>query len=1263
MSEEQRSIEPGGGAHIRGDVHVQDGDFVGRDKIVSTINNFVQQAVSAVEEAEKARAFAQQRLAEGVRDYAQRLAEVAADDTDAVAGGPYRGLLAYGLGDAELFFGRDRAIGELLEHMQRGRLTVLQAESGAGKSSLLQAGISPRLLAAGHLPVNLRAYDLSPSLKIKQTFLPNLAQIPDLAEAPLREFLRQVTGVLGRGTTLYLLLDQFEEFFTLLLDEAQRTAFVDELASCLEDESLNVRWVLAVRSEFFGDLAAFRPRIRNPFQHDYRLNRLTRAEAEIAITEPAARHGIEYDPALVEQLLTDLAGDGGEIAPPQVQLVCLALYQTFMERRAEDPDLAPIISQEMYREEGGAQGILRGHLNRVLRRMLQTRSQRELARHLLVALVSSDQRRIRRTRSDLANTLAAGILAAQSLDQILTQLDPVLGQMIESRLLNVEGDEETDEASYELAHDYLLGEITLDPQVQAQKAAQEMLDQEVATWQSNDKLRIPEDRLDIIEAQEANLVWTEDARTLLRLSRETLRRRRRFMLAGTGVVVVLMVLAVASVVLAVGANRLANQAQDDLGTATAAIATATVGLGYAQQRQFEADSMAERARGDLGTATAAIATVALELDDAQQRRAEAERAAATATVRLAEAVAAQETASAAADAAATREAAADRAAQTLYDRTGVVAVEGAPNSIAFDGARLWMAVVSDEDGAIQAVDPATGRAEPPIPIGSSPRGLIFDGRWLWVALKGDGAVQAIDPASGGGLEPVAVGTAPQALVFDGTRVWVATGDGVQAIDPASQAAGDLIPVGATNPVLASDGRWLWATGSGEGISKIDPTTGAVEATFPVVSDDLLPASGWLWASDWAGGVIRALDPATGAIERTFAVDGSPTALGFDGTRLWVATSNDTVQALDPVSGASGAPLQVGGSPFAMTFDGTRMWVANSADRTVQAIRDLAQGDAGEPIQVGANPDALAFDGERVWVLTRFDNGVYIIDPDTRAVVMPAARIEAARMLAFDGTRMWVTGRGGVYAVDPESAQVENLVSLDDGGNTLAFDGTHMWVVSGEGLLLVHVGTGEIDGLLPVGTSTGPLAFDGTRMWVAGTGGVRAIDPATREVGPPVLPPASRQFLFFDGTHLWATGQGTIQTIDPASGEVGAPILIDSRGYCFGAMAFDGTRLWIGTSLASTYDCGVQAIDPQSGEVSEPTPIQARPSALVFDGRWVWVANGERDGDRVQAIDPSSGQIVLSVPVGDDLADLVFDGVRLWVANTRNNTVQHIVVHK
>jgi|GEM_PF-1428529 len=482
------------------------GDVVGRDKIVQHITQIYERAKTAVEEAAQAQAAEAKVLAEGVLAVAARLQARASDTAAFTETNPYKGLLEYRLSDAEFFFGREQAIRELLQQLERGTLTVLHSESGAGKTSLLQAGLAPRLLAHAHLPLYLRPYNSEPQYVIKRAFISDPSLTPELSTAPLRDFLRRVTEVLGEKRYLFICLDQFEEFFTQL-SAPEREEFVRELAECMDDATLNVRWILALRTEYFGNLANFRPRIQNPFENDFRLNRLTREEARVVITAPAERVGLRYEAGLVDNILDDLGQK--EIAPPQMQLVCSALFE---ELKPEEK----VFTQELYEREGRAAGILRGHLERVLSRDLPG-PQRAAARRLLESLISSEQQRVVRTHAELVAELTAKGISAQTLDVILSQL-------VNSRLLRPH-ESESGEVSYELSHDYLLGEINLDPEVQARKAAQELLEQEIRAFRRYQTL-LNADRLNVIEPYLSGITLTEEARQLLEASRAAVQKEK-----------------------------------------------------------------------------------------------------------------------------------------------------------------------------------------------------------------------------------------------------------------------------------------------------------------------------------------------------------------------------------------------------------------------------------------------------------------------------------------------------------------------------------------------------------------------------------------------------------------------------------------------------------------------------------------------------------------------------------------------------------------
>ncbi len=404
-------------------------------------------------------------LANGLRHFSERLRDRINEAATYEQGEPYRGLLAYRIGDSRRFFGRDQAIQAFLNRLHSSSLTVLHAESGAGKTSLIQAGLLPRLIADGHLAVSLRPYDKSPALALKQTLMPDLGIAAGLASAPLRDFVRSISRMLGDKANLYVFLDQFEEFFTQAPADVQ-AHFIDEWYECLTDESLNTYWIIAIRTEYFGNLANLRPRIRNPYANDFRLNRLTRAEAQEVIVRPAALYNLRFEDTLIETLLNELGRD--QILPPQLQLVCRALYEGLLRSGQT------VITQALYTELGGVAEILRDHLARVVHDHFPNQL-RSVVQRLLEALVTAHQQRALCTKAALTASLTRQNISA-------TQVEEILAVLKDNHLVREqEATPVHPEPTYELAHDYLLEEIVLSPEARARKAAEELLSRSLLT--------------------------------------------------------------------------------------------------------------------------------------------------------------------------------------------------------------------------------------------------------------------------------------------------------------------------------------------------------------------------------------------------------------------------------------------------------------------------------------------------------------------------------------------------------------------------------------------------------------------------------------------------------------------------------------------------------------------------------------------------------------------------------------------------------------
>lgn len=501
----------------RGSIIIQ-GSVIGSNiAIGNDIQFIINQALSAAEESKKRYEVENEVLSLAVAGYAERLKNQIpqAGQTSAKIEIPYKSLWPYSLADAPYFFGRSQAKRRLLESVDnkgRGRLTVLQSESGAGKTSLLQAGLARELFTRHHLPLYVRSWSNSPTIAIKRALLPDLKRTPDLEKVPLRAFLFRLTDILGPDSDVFILLDQFEDFFIRVPDKAIQNEFIEELGDCIDTEILRAHFVLSLRTEQFGRLSQFRPRIPFIFDNEYALEPFTYDEAYEAILEPAKIVSLTYESGLVDEILVELKANKQQtILPAQLQLVCWVLYR-------ELADKPKIISSDLFRSMGGVKGILQNYLHNVINREIPT-DQREQARLLIEVLVRSDHTRDVRTKKSIARDAGP----TESLDEVLEHL-------INARLLREVESGLEDEIAYELAHDYLVPQIELDPKVLARKAAQELLDQEVEAYQRNPSLRIGEEKLKIIKTQEKKINFTPKAWELYSLSKKVhLWRRGRLL--------------------------------------------------------------------------------------------------------------------------------------------------------------------------------------------------------------------------------------------------------------------------------------------------------------------------------------------------------------------------------------------------------------------------------------------------------------------------------------------------------------------------------------------------------------------------------------------------------------------------------------------------------------------------------------------------------------------------------------------------------------
>lgn len=256
---------------------------------------------------------------------------------------PYRGLLYFREEDAPFFFGRDKAVKQLVEAVECQSFVALVGASGSGKSSVVRAGLVPALrrsrqslweiatLVPGDRPLHALAAVLLPLLEPDMTEIDRLIAVKKMESAfqagdlKLRDVVERVLAKQTGTDRLLLVADQWEELYTLTPDEATRRCFVDELLDASAGTQLSM--VLTLRGDFVGHALAYRLLSDRLQGAQVNLGPMNRAELALAIERPAERIGITFEPGLVERILDD-AGD----EPGNLPLVAFVLKQLWDNR-------------------------------------------------------------------------------------------------------------------------------------------------------------------------------------------------------------------------------------------------------------------------------------------------------------------------------------------------------------------------------------------------------------------------------------------------------------------------------------------------------------------------------------------------------------------------------------------------------------------------------------------------------------------------------------------------------------------------------------------------------------------------------------------------------------------------------------------------------------------------------------------------------------------------------------------------------------------
>jgi WD40 repeat protein len=366
---------------------------------------------------------------------------------------PFMGLQPFTENDADRFFGRERLVARLVGRLNQSCFLAVIGASGSGKSSVVRAGLIPVLRGTKVIPEVPALPVGSPTWQIR-TFTPTDHPLMSLAAClsassdsskPLPDqvstmqqdpktldiTVRELAAANHTGQVL-LIVDQFEELFTLCQDVDEQTAFIDNLLAAASPKSKGVLFLIIIlRADYYANCSDF-DNLRSAIaeQQEY-IGAMTQDELRQAIEQPALKSGWKFEPGLVDLILQDAGNEPGVLP-----LLSHALLETWRRRSSHTMTL------ESYAESGGVKGAIAKTADMIYSHSL-TVEQQKLARSIFLRLVNlAEDGRVSRRRASLDELTFGDTSSAEAVQ--------VLKLLADMRLIT------TEEGSAQLAHEALI---------------------------------------------------------------------------------------------------------------------------------------------------------------------------------------------------------------------------------------------------------------------------------------------------------------------------------------------------------------------------------------------------------------------------------------------------------------------------------------------------------------------------------------------------------------------------------------------------------------------------------------------------------------------------------------------------------------------------------------------------------------------------------------------------------------------------------------
>ncbi|MFN6565538.1 MAG: hypothetical protein RMY28_037850 [Nostoc sp. ChiSLP01] len=325
---------------------------------------------------------------------------------------PYRGLYHFSPDNAEYFFGREVFIQELFEATKTCNFIPVLGASGSGKSSVVLAGLVPKLQQEGYWLFTHFRPGSEPFYGLAEALVPLYAS--DLDDTDRIVQTRKLSNYFCKGDVLIvdviakiqqnhphhrvlLIADQFEELFTLCKDEKTRHKFLDCLLTIIQSpisKSLSAVFVATMRVDFLSYTLSY-PEFAEQLKSDIKIRSMNRSELTDVIAKPAQKLGVTFQDGLIERILNDVKSEPGNL--PVLEFALTLLWEKRQSKQ---------LTHAAYEDIGKVEGALASYADKKYDNL--TTIEQEKVRHIFIQLVQpsegrEDTRRLA-TKAELGET-------------------------------------------------------------------------------------------------------------------------------------------------------------------------------------------------------------------------------------------------------------------------------------------------------------------------------------------------------------------------------------------------------------------------------------------------------------------------------------------------------------------------------------------------------------------------------------------------------------------------------------------------------------------------------------------------------------------------------------------------------------------------------------------------------------------------------------------------------------------------------------------